>query len=260
METLHPPYGPGSIQPRRLNRWLDVNSQNGPLTRTAKYLVIPQIPAIDHVWNGFSDIVGVIYYDSPKNFSIKAIPYAYTSKFNFLMCIAWLESDGVVYRYVINDVERPLFYLNAPVYNGQMIGRNMRFEIWSLSAALPYTDSNSPVLYTSVSGEYDYRFGDDDALTDYSGALMSGFSVDLDVNFPIFWPAFSTFGSNGSAGVIPGTVVPPTTTTVTGAIQVYSYTGTIPTFNPASVNVPAIAYKLGGGPMFTWNTTTHVWE
>lgn len=36
-----PPYGIGSLPPRQLNRWLDVNSQNGPLTRTRGNIVLP---------------------------------------------------------------------------------------------------------------------------------------------------------------------------------------------------------------------------
>lgn len=261
METLHPPYGPGSLQPRRLNRWLDVNSQNGPLTRTAKYIVIPQIPAIDHTWTGISDLVGVVYYNSPKNFSLKAIPYAYTKNFNFLMCLAYLIDDGEVVRYVINDIARPTFFLDAPVYKGQMIGKNFRFEIWSIDGSSPVTASNSPVLYTSVAGDYDYRFADDDALVDYAGALLDGFSVDYDLNFLIVWPTYSTFGSNGSPGFIAGTTSSTGTTTIDTVAQMYPYTGTNPVLPPDDINSPAIAYKLGGnGPMFTWNTITHVWE
>lgn len=39
-EPLHPPYG--VVQPRQLVRWLDVNSQNGPLDRSRYDIVIPQ--------------------------------------------------------------------------------------------------------------------------------------------------------------------------------------------------------------------------
>lgn len=38
-EPLHPPYN--VTQPRQLNRWLDVNSQNGPLTRTRGFISVP---------------------------------------------------------------------------------------------------------------------------------------------------------------------------------------------------------------------------
>lgn len=38
-EPLHPPYG--ITQPRQLQRWLDVNSQNGPLGRTRQFITIP---------------------------------------------------------------------------------------------------------------------------------------------------------------------------------------------------------------------------
>lgn len=45
-EPLHPPYN--VVQPRQLNRWLDVNSQNGPLTRTRGFISVPfnTIPVI----------------------------------------------------------------------------------------------------------------------------------------------------------------------------------------------------------------------
>lgn len=38
-EPLHPPYG--ILQPRTLVRWLDINSQNGPLTRSRYFFTVP---------------------------------------------------------------------------------------------------------------------------------------------------------------------------------------------------------------------------
>lgn len=52
-DFLHPPYGTTTIQPRTLNRWLDVNSQNGPLGRNRGYISLPL--------NSINQIVGPQY-------------------------------------------------------------------------------------------------------------------------------------------------------------------------------------------------------
>jgi len=152
-----PPYG--IFQPRVLNRWLDVNSQNGPLTRCQTYLTIPSF-AIDINWLGYSDIVQRFCYTSPNNFSLLRVKGFYVpSNLPFLLCISWVDSEGITWRYALNSNPSAVIYFNLPAYTNQKIGTNFNIEIWSCNA--PADLSNEIILYTSVTQAIDYRYGDD---------------------------------------------------------------------------------------------------
>lgn len=65
-----PPYAAGAITiPRQLNRWLDVNTQNGPLTRARYFIVLPAF-TVTGTWIGVSDIVAAFNFEATNNFSI----------------------------------------------------------------------------------------------------------------------------------------------------------------------------------------------
>lgn len=69
-EPLHPPYAAGAITiPRQLNRWLDVNQQNGPLTRARYFILLPAF-TVTGTWIGVSDIVAAFNFEATNNFSI----------------------------------------------------------------------------------------------------------------------------------------------------------------------------------------------
>jgi hypothetical protein len=77
-DTNHPPYGLGAQQPRTLIRWLDVNSQNGPLKRARYTLTIPAFtlnvsafpaPPLHPYING-DWITAAWNYTSPNRFTI----------------------------------------------------------------------------------------------------------------------------------------------------------------------------------------------
>jgi hypothetical protein len=75
MEPSHPPYLPSSTSiPRTLIRWLDVNAQNGALTRVSTYLTIPPFN-IANSWNGYSNIVASFNFESPNNVSLVGIVF-----------------------------------------------------------------------------------------------------------------------------------------------------------------------------------------
>lgn len=128
MEPLHPPY---SIEPpRQLNRWLDVNSQNGSLTRTEKFVVLPTFTIAAPDWAGYSQIVGVFNYISPNNFSLRT-DYIRPTNPNYLLCVMWVDNMGNVFRYKLWDnVGEALFFV-VPLYTGQLIKHNFRFEVWT---------------------------------------------------------------------------------------------------------------------------------
>jgi hypothetical protein len=73
LEPSHPPYIPGAITiPRQIDRWLDVNPQNGPLDRTHSYIVLPAF-AVSAGWEGFPDLVLALDFVAPNNFSLTII-------------------------------------------------------------------------------------------------------------------------------------------------------------------------------------------
>ena len=72
-ESFHPPYVPGSLaQFRTLNRWLDINAQNGPLERTQTYIILPAFN-VNSFWPGFDDLVLAFNFECPNNFSFTKV-------------------------------------------------------------------------------------------------------------------------------------------------------------------------------------------
>lgn len=164
-EQSHPPYESGALViPRQLQRWLDVNPQNGPLRRTEKYISIPSFNIV-HAWNGYSEIVGEYHFEAPNNFSLK-IPHdgdVISLGTNYTLCVSYVNSDNSVVRYSLIRGAGDIFYFDLPVYNGQLIKKNFRIEIWNTSQ-VTCSDTSTTNIYTSVLGSQDYRYGVDSVL------------------------------------------------------------------------------------------------
>ncbi len=58
-------------QPRQLERWLD-NNPVTQLTRTQAFVTLPSF-SVSAAWLGYSDIVAVFNFASPKNLSFKHV-------------------------------------------------------------------------------------------------------------------------------------------------------------------------------------------
>lgn len=80
---------------------------------------------------------------------------------NYLLCIAWVDGNHNVYRYAMwRDVGETI-YFNLPLYGGQKVGKNFRFEMWSTSSGTSVSQATSLSFDTSVLGNVDYRYGSD---------------------------------------------------------------------------------------------------
>jgi hypothetical protein len=176
---LSPPYN--IYQPRTLNRWLDKNSQNGPLGRCQTFIVIPPFD-IPVEWNGYSQIVIAFSYQSPNAFSLMAQSgFSVPVNLPFVLCISYVNADGTVARYALNDISNGTFYFQLDTYFNQMIKRNFRIEVWSIP-----TDalmSESITLYTSVKQNIDTRFGIDIALTPISVVDTNFYTQDMSLPY-----------------------------------------------------------------------------
>src|ERR1035441_7891070 len=123
-EQAHPPYN--VIQPRQLVRWLDVNSQNGPLRRCQTYLTIPSF-TFPVTWHGYSEIVGAFNFHAPQSFSITCIT-SDLKKANYVLAISYVNYDRTVVRYVFNEYVGEVIYFDSPFYTNQPVRRNFRSE------------------------------------------------------------------------------------------------------------------------------------
>jgi len=176
-DNTYPPFVEdlgGRIQPRQLNRWLDVSPQGGALRRTDSYIEIPSFLQ-SHTWLGYSDIVLAYNFAAPNNFvfsNLAAIP----TSLNYVLCIAF-QKDGIVYRYKLGGPDG-VFLFDLVDYSGQLIRKNFRLEIWSIADA-DVTQASAVKLYTSVKGHYDFRNSSDFELVD-SGAGVEDFSTSTD--------------------------------------------------------------------------------
>lgn len=171
MEPSHPPYESGALTtPRQLQRWLDVNPQNGPLTRTQTFVTLPAF-SVNVEWLGYSDIVATFNYEAPNNFSFTQFVGSIPSTPNYCLCVSYRNTDNSVVRYALWRDVGEIFYFDAPVYTGQLIKKNFRLEVWSINGALASqtTDLN---FFTSVLGSLDYRYGVDTELVGDDGIVL----------------------------------------------------------------------------------------
>lgn len=149
-EPLHPPYN--VTQPRQLNRWLDVNSQNGALSRTRQCVLLPAIQIVGESQEEQRLVINAVYkFRVTNNFSfilnnLSAIVWPNDS----LVCVACKDSDGTIYRYSLNSYFK-IVYSNSVLtfvpYEGQMIKKNFRIEYWSIPAIL-----NTPIYLIDDDG------------------------------------------------------------------------------------------------------------
>jgi len=64
-----PPFEAGALlQPRQLQRWLDVNKVS-KLTRTETYWILPAF-SVDNNWLGYSQLVAAFNFTATNNFSL----------------------------------------------------------------------------------------------------------------------------------------------------------------------------------------------
>lgn len=197
-DSLHPPYESGALTtPRTLQKWLDVNAQNGPLKRTQRFITIPAFD-IDVNWLGYSQIVGQFSYEAPNNFSLKN--FTRPDSPNCTVCISYVESDHTVRRYRLWSSEDEVIYFQIPEYDGQLILKNFTIEIWSTDTTSVTLD-NDLTIYTGVRGSIDYRYGVDTILITDDGLCTGQANINgaLSPSLTDLTQWFdSTFGINAS--------------------------------------------------------------
>ena len=181
MEPSHPPYAAGALTiPRTLIRWLDVNPQNGSLTRTQTYITLPPF-AVGNTWNGYSDIVASFNCESPNAFSFTGLLSEVPANPNYTLCVSY-RIGGVVTRYILWLGAGSVLNMAIPMYSNQPIKKNFRFEIWNTKqGAVSQTEGIS--FYTTVSGGQDYRYGVDGALV-VSDAENTSFAAEAEQSTP----------------------------------------------------------------------------
>ena len=149
--TVPPPLsdtGAWSI-PRTLQRWLDVNPITH-LTRTQGYITLPAFN-VDVNWLGYSDIVVAFNFEGPNNFSLTGFDIEPVPMPNYLLCVMWRDSNGNVKRYKLWSGVGEVLYFHIPMYSGQKIAKNFRFEVWSISQPVTNTTyQGSPIPTATV--------------------------------------------------------------------------------------------------------------
>jgi len=152
--------------PRMLQRWLDVNPI-GKLTRTSTFITLPAFSQTV-TWQGYSDIVASFNFEGPNNFSLAGFNVEPSPIPNYYLCISWQDGKGDVHRYALWNNVGEVIYETIPLYSGQLIKKNFRFEIWSTNVATVV--QAAPInIYTSVLGAVDYRWGTDATLVNSDG-------------------------------------------------------------------------------------------
>lgn len=147
-EPSHPPYASESMfQPRRLQRWLDINPQNGPLTRTSTYIVLPTFSQI-YGWKGYSEIIVTYNFEGPNNFSLSEILNQIPINLDCYLTISWYDSLGNHNRYSLNQDVGEIIYFTVLPYTNQLIKKNFRLEVWSTGLPIPPIPPTAPDITT----------------------------------------------------------------------------------------------------------------
>jgi len=200
-EQSYPPYAAGALtSPRQLNRWLDVNPQNGALQRTRGYIVLPTFNQAV-TWRGYSEIMATWNFASSNSFTLKDITALPTSG-NYVLCIAY-QLAGVVYRYKLCGPDG-VFYEALVDYDGQLIKNNFRFEVWSVADAA-VSETTAHTLYTSKRGNQDYSQGVDFQLVANDGLISDFQSIDTAVDVPYLTDVLFHFRADSNYDRVAGT-------------------------------------------------------
>jgi hypothetical protein len=190
-EQSHPPYEAGSLTiPRQLLKWLDVNPQNGPLTRIATYIALPAF-SVSNTWLGHSKIITAYNVESPNMFCFKS--FTPPSSPNYALCVSYRMGTAVT-RYLLWNATGSQFNYTVTPYTGQFIDNNFRLEVWDTSQGNA-SQSSQILLYTSKLGSYDYRFAVDSALAGNDGQV-TGFTISLPATFTFSFPTTAVSTTN----------------------------------------------------------------
>lgn len=184
-DSSHPPYSPNSITiPRQLNKWLDVNSQNGPLRRVETFITLPAF-TVNYTWRGYSDLIAAFNFEGPNNFSLRDFSELVPLNSNYTLCIMWVDNQMNVNRYSIWRNIEDVFYFPLIPYTGQQIKKNFRLEIWSANVnPSTVSQSNSLNFYTTKLGDIDYRYGVDFSLVN-ADAIVTNFADNIQTVSPL---------------------------------------------------------------------------
>lgn len=176
-----PPFVPGAqTEPRQLNRWMDINPQGGPLTRTETFITLPAFSQAV-TWRGYSEIIAAFNFEGPNNFSLNSFIAPVNP--NYALAIMWVK-DGITYRYWLWSGVGEIIYFPEIPYTSQLIGKNFRLEVWSTNVAT-VSQSAPLTFYTSVLGNYDYRWANDTALVNSDPEVVNFQNINTTPSLPI---------------------------------------------------------------------------
>jgi len=194
-------------------------------------------------WQGYSDIVVAFNYEGPNNFTLTGFNIEPSPAPNYCLCVMWKDQYGNVQRYSLWRGVGEIIYEQIPVYSGQKIAKNFRFEIWSTNSS-PAVQTTAINIYTSVLGGVDYRYGGDFSLIS-SDSPCTQFDVGTQgvVSFPTtglvaHWRADSNFTGGIWIDTVSGIILSPT--------------GSVTQASPAGVNGHKVVdlsagFLTGGG-------------
>jgi len=235
-----PPYlSTAIIWPRQLNRWLDINAQNGPLQRTKTYITLPAF-SYEEAWLGYSNLVAAFNFEGPNNFSLTSTQLELPTNPNYLLCVMWIDKKGLTHRYSIWNNVGEVMYIPYSLYTGQLIGKNFRFEIWSVASSTTQNQTASINFYTSKLGIQDYRWGVDSVLvsadnpcTNFSAFIENITTLPTDIGLLFQVDPFHNLVKDGSNNFVSWTSMVDNTTEL---ILSGTFTSVSPSGLPSAAN------------------------
>lgn len=168
MDFLHPPYGTTTIQPRTLNRWLDINSQNGPLGRNRGYISIP--------FNLITPITGpALSISLTNNFGFGAVFFSIIDINNNIIETSPLLNNGDSYEFTTINNAHAIVSSTIP-YLPQLLPSN------GWTGSLTY-NVNQSYSFTS-------SYTPSEKILQFNFSSTRNFSLVNDANFQSFKTAF----------------------------------------------------------------------
>jgi len=101
-----------------------------------------------------------------------------------MLCIAWVDQYNNMYRYAMWKDVNELVFFDIPLYAGQKIAKNFRFEIWNTASGSPVVQESDLQFFTSVLGGQDYRWAGDSSLVGNNGIVTDFDNINTPLPLP----------------------------------------------------------------------------
>lgn len=126
--------------------WVTIRDAR-PINTVGGYLTIPAFSYSNQVWTGASAIVVQFGYSTSRNCIIPRSPRKPTGC-SYILCVRYRQGNRVT-RYAFWTDDNAVLP-NVPFYDGELLPRNIVFEVWSINGQTEVSNTEETVIGLSL--------------------------------------------------------------------------------------------------------------